>query len=378
MPTGYKWWDSTRTGRRDVSRGGAPTGGAGSSTGDISRSRPWVLSCESWMAQGAYIILPINPEQLNFDLAARISNDQARALQVQYIWRNYDRDGTSFVLPTISLTVNSGYIVPSFDPGLIAKVRAAVQERTQLLDVSGTAWSEAYKAGFEADIADSGMLARIPDQSMTRDYISSGLYREVGLELEPNPLLTDSAVAAPNSNGNLPGLYSGKNKTIPIGVQNLYAMFSLIDERRIRKTSEGAESKTDDSAQTENRAMIVISTPAWPRLVCYGWFSEDGLKFSETADDPTHFNMDFSFIITDTEPRLGYGQWQDIANTYAAEISDGASTLDIARAQWPNNTPSATPASNRAPAYTAKDPNAVNASDVESSISRAAQSVAGK
>jgi hypothetical protein len=91
------------------------------------------------MAQGAYIILPINPEQLNFDLAARISSDQARALQVQYIWRNYDREGTSFVLPTISLTVNSGFIVPSFDPALIAKVRDAVQQRTQLLDVSGTA-----------------------------------------------------------------------------------------------------------------------------------------------------------------------------------------------------------------------------------------------
>lgn len=317
------------------------SGGVGVTTGDIEHARAWILTCESWMAQGAYIVLPINPEQLSFDLAVRTSNDQARALQVICVWRNYDRDGTSFVLPTINLTVNSGYIVPSFDPSVITTARTLSTQKAMMLNpnmtgiLNGEAARQAYKDEYENDLKDGGFLARIPDQDMTRDYIGTGLYKRVGLALQPNPVLTDSAVVT-SSTGNLPGLYSEANKHIPIGIQNLYAMFSLMDERRIRKTNETEESSKVSTAQTENRAVLVISTPAWPRLVCYGWFGEDGLKFSESADEPTSFNMDFSFIVTDTEPRLGYGSWEQLASTYASEVNGGASTLDVAMGQQPD------------------------------------------
>jgi hypothetical protein len=311
------------------------------------------------MSQGAYIILPINPEQFSIDLPIRISNDQARALQVQYIWRDYDRDGTSFVLPTLSLSVPSGYIVPSFDPAAITETRKRASAKSQWLNPSNgffdAAGAQQFADEYETTLKDGGYLARIPSQEMTRDYIGTGLYREVGVELQPNPLLTDSAVAAPGSSGNLPGLYTEANKHIPLGIQNLYAMFSLMDERRIRKTDEERESRTMNGAQTENRAMLIVSTPAFPKLVCYGWFGEDGLKYSESADEPTSFNMDFSFIVTETEPALGYGQWESLAANYASEITSPATTLDIARQQWPNGTKAATPRTNMAPGHTMTD-----------------------
>lgn len=335
------------------------SGGVGVTTGDIEHARAWILTCESWMAQGAYIVLPINPEQLSFDLAIRTSNDQARALQVICVWRNYDRDGTSFVLPTINLTVNSGYIVPSFDPEVITTARTLATQKAMTLNpgmssVLSDAARQAYKDEYENDLKDGGLLSRIPDQDMTRDYVGTGLYKRVGLALQPNPVLTDSSVIA-SSSGNLPGLYSDANKHIPIGIQNLYAMFSLMDERRIRKTNETKESGEVGTAQSENRAMLIISTPAWPRLVCYGWFGEDGLKFSESADEPTSFNMDFSFIVTETEPRLGYGAWEQLANTYASEVNSATSTLDVAMGQQPDGESTASVSPVKATALEASD-----------------------
>lgn len=369
------------------------SGGVGSSTGDVQRDRPWILSCESWMSQGAYVILPINPEQLNFDLAIRTSNDQARAAQAIYVWRDYDRGGTSFVLPTITLTVNSGYIVPSFDPAAIAEARAMSLYKGQFMQTMDGEVPKGFVVDFQQDyastLASGGYLARIPDQSMTRDYISTGLYKQVGLELEPNPLLTDMALVQ-SKKSNMPGLYTEAVKNIPIGIQNLYAMFSLIDERRIRKTSEKKISKHIDGSQTENRAMLVVSTPAFPRLVCYGWFGEDGLKFSESADEPGCFNMDFSFIVTQTEPLLGYNQWNELANVYAAEASSATTTLEIAQHQWPNGTKAETPRTTRAPAHTKRGTAGTNTSqstqaqsvtdavDAENAIADAANQIAAE
>ena len=369
------------------------SGGVGSSTGDVQRDRPWILSCESWMSQGAYVILPINPEQLNFDLAIRTSNDQARAAQAIYVWRDYDRDGTSFVLPTISLSVNSGYIVPSFDPAAVAEARAMALHKGQFMQTLDGEVPMGIIVDFENDyeqsLANGGYLSRIPDQSLTRDYISTGLYRQVGLELEPNPLLTDMELAA-SRRSNMPGIYTEAVKNIPIGIQNLYAMFSLIDERRIRKTSEKKISKHIDGSQTENRALLIVSTPAFPRLVLHGWFGEDGLKFSESADEPGCFNMDFSFIVTETEPKLGYNQWNELANVYAAEASSAATTLEIAQHQWPNGTKAETPRTTRAPAHTQRgsagtntstntqSSSVTNAMDVEDEIARNANAIAAE
>lgn len=302
---------------------------------DIDRHSAWIFTCESWMAQGAYIVAPINPEQLSFQLNTRSSTSVARAVQVVHVWRNLGTGSTS-ALPTISISLPSGYLVPSFDPEVIVKTMDAVGNNNAMSfsQLWGGALDgkpvEAARSQYE-DL--SGVTSKIPAWDQAKDLIGSGVYKSVGLELEPNHLITDSY--ASKSRNNLPDLYSRDNAKVPIGIQNLYAMYNLVDERRIRHTL--------DSGQIENRAMIVLSTPVFPRLTLWGWFGAAGLKHSDTVDNYGSVDIEFEFIVTDSSPSLGFNAWADLEKEYVTGWTGQESTLEHARNQWPSHTKAQSP-----------------------------------
>jgi hypothetical protein len=316
-----------------------------------NRNSCWILSSESWMSQGAYIALPINPTQLSFDIGVRTTNEMTRATQLIYVWRFMGTKST-LVMPSIKITANSGYIVPSFNPDTIRKCQELVEQRTMSVnaqratvrDLSRTemALQREYEklAAQEAsnhrnyDQALQNYLAARPTPELTRDYIKGAVYKDIGSALQPNVRFTDNGLTG---TGNLPDLYSENNKHIPIGIQNLYALYALADERRIRRTSES------ERTQTENRLMLVISTPVFPKLTLYGWFGESGISYSESADEPYSFDVNFDFIVTETVPRLGFGNWQSLINNYTENITPQVSTLAHARSMFPNGTKAQTP-----------------------------------
>lgn len=319
---------------------------------NASRRDCFILTCESWMSQGAYIAFPINPTQLNFDIGVRTSNELTRATQLIYIWRFLGNHST-LSKPTIKITANSGYMVPSFNPDIIHACQKLVMERTlsvnayrprvRDLNVTDIALQREYErlvqnAAANANDYDAALqeyMAARPTFEQTRDYVGVlSEYASIGDSLAPNFKLTDSGLAGA---GNLPNLYVQDNKHVPIGIQNLYALYSLADERRIRKTSESA------TTQTENRLMMVISTPVFPRLTLYGWMGESGISYTESADEPHSFDVNFDFIVTETIPKMGYNAWQDLATAYTENINTQVSTLQHARTMFPNGTRAVTP-----------------------------------
>lgn len=317
-----------------------------------SRRDCFILTCESWMSQGAYIAFPINPTQLNFDIGVRTTNELTRATQLIYVWR-FLGNHTTLSKPIIKITANSGNIVPSFNPDVIHECQRLVMERTlsanayrprvRDLTVTDRELQREYERlvqtaaanANEYDAALQAYMAARPTFEQTRDYVGVlNEYASIGASTSPNFKLTDSGLSGA---GNLPNLYSQENKHVPIGIQNLYALYSLADERRIRRTSEGA------TTQTENRLMMVLSTPVFPRLTLYGWMGESGITYAESADEPHSFDVNFDFIVTETIPKMGYNSWQDLATTYTENINTQVSTLQHARQMFPNGTRAVTP-----------------------------------
>lgn len=308
------------------------TQAATTASGNLARSSSWILSCTSWMQQGCYIVLPINPSQLSFDLGIRTTNELARAAQLIYVWRFFGSSST-LVKPTINVTANSGYIVPSFDPSIVTDCMELVWSRTAA--ARGKAAQDSnVPLQTQVQMYDTALTefaARLPAPEQTKDYIKDGVYQTVGAQLRPNASISDTGLVG---NGNMPDLYTEENKHVPIGVQNLYAMFSLADERRITKVLRtGDKPDSPSGGQTGNRIMLIISTPVFPRLVVYGWFGESGIKYTENAEEPGSFDMTFDIVVDETVPKLGFGGWNDLMTTYVNGINATGTTLDFAKAQ---------------------------------------------
>ena len=301
---------------------------ATSPTGTKARSDAWILTCESWQQQGAYIVLPINPGQLSFDLGIRTSNELTRAAQLFYVWRFFGTHST-LTKPVIKITANSGYIVPSFDPSVILECTQLIQQKTEAVRSAESIGQDSSSLAYAYDSVLQNFMSKIPAPEQTRDYITGSVYSDVGLSLNANPMLNDNSL---QGTGNLPSLYTTANKTVPIGIQNLYALFSLSDERRIRKVLKPGDDRTKPTGgQTENRIMLTISTLVFPGLVIYGWFGESGIAYTESSEDPTSFEVSFDIVVDDTFPRLSFGGWNNLMQSYLDNINSTTTTLDFAK-----------------------------------------------
>lgn len=132
-------------------------------------------------------------------------------------------------------------------------------------------------------------------------------------------------------NANVSGLY---DRIVPLGVQNLYAMLALADERRIR-TAYSAENKP--TGQTANRIVMGISTLVFPRMLLYGWIAPEGISVSMSADNPSEFTISFTLIVTSTTPKIGYDGYQSLVSSYKNNMFTQSTTLDWMAATVPSS-----------------------------------------
>ncbi len=261
-------------------------------TDAISRSNAWIFTCESWLDQGTHIVLPVNPNEIEFQMPLRMTNESYRSTKLTYVWRERGFK-TIFDCPIINFNIPSGNILPSFSEGYIRDASLArAGENTADENVR-----EAY-------------LGKVPPYRKWKNH-RTGVYANV---TNNGKQTTDVG----SKGSNTPDLY---RPDIPIGIQNAYAFYALAEERHIRVLPNGV--------RTDNRIMAVISTLVFPRLVLYGFFSEQGISTEESAENPGEFNLTFSLVVTDTFPKLRYNQWAELNDFYLNGITTDETTQEF-------------------------------------------------
>lgn len=236
------------------------------------RRNAWIITTENWFNKGKYIALPINPEQIDFNIPLRVAHDSTHAAKFVYIWR---RRSTRSVMHSfnVNFNISSGNILPAFDISTEDAMRAAQ---------SFTGASIPPSAAYAAD-ATRGQ--RIYQQPAGGGVKVNGLY----------------------------------DKIVPIGVQNLYALLGLVEDVNAYDTGNGMSS---------NRVIVGMSTLAFPQLLLYGNIAPDGVTFSMSADNPAEFTCSFNLLVQSSHPGLGYDSWTQLVKTYKSCLFSRTQTLD--------------------------------------------------
>lgn len=73
----------------------------------------WVLSTKSWLWAGKSIVLYVNPKDVSWTFPRRETVEKTLAGTVRNAWRNSFRSNRYFDEPTLSVTFQSGSIIPS-------------------------------------------------------------------------------------------------------------------------------------------------------------------------------------------------------------------------------------------------------------------------
>lgn len=234
--------------------------------GKDDRSNAWTITSDRWLAAGAYIILPINPESLDVSVKILSSEVAMKGNKFMTVQR-WSRTNSAFDFPVIQFKFNSGNIQPVFNQAFKHRV-----------------WQYA-NANFDTGFSSAGVLK--PGDDQVGDHIY-GRYKTVKVS---------SALGAPT------GLYGGNTK-IPVGVQNLYALLALMNDRWITSKTEAGFNGQSQTFSAANRIIVNTNSLAFPNLTLYGLFEESGLQWSESADNFNNFETTFSLWVTDSNPSI--------------------------------------------------------------------------
>ena len=272
----------------------------------LSRNNAWIFTCELWAKSNLYIILPVNPGTLDITLPIHKTNEVYRSTRITYVWREPTFKSV-FDSPVLEFTISSGNALPMFNDEYI--------EGCSFMSKLITASDNPQQLKKATDYVSSTYAAKFPGSANHED-VRTGLYAEVGTDNVDNGVMSTAVRNAPN-------LYFSD---LPIGIQNLYAFHALVDERRLFKD-------TDKTYSQDNRVVVSVNTPAFPRLMVYGWFSESGLTVSEGVDQFGEVTCSFSLVVTDTYPRLSFNHWERLMSNYRENNGASEPTLDWTRIQ---------------------------------------------
>lgn len=257
-----------------------------------TRYNPWVLTCERWSQLAQYIVLPINPSDIAWHIPLKVATEQTGRATVSYIWRNsylgVASDGGEASQDSLlqdfelALTFNSGNIAPMFN----------------------------YARGKGATTTDNSW--RPNPGSNADELIAFDEYAAMG-----NDVLAQRVELPDDS-----GYVLAYDKTVPLGVQNLYKVLSLLDEPRITHVP-----GSNRNAIRSNRICLVMNTPAFPNMVVYGHANPSGVSWEESADNPNSFDVTFTITVTETQPKLGMSGLTTMLSSYKAGVgADGVPT----------------------------------------------------
>lgn len=259
------------------------------------RRNAWVFTCDRWADHGCYILLPVNPATMTISNQLRSAQESTKRGKIVYISRNL-KNRSLFKPPEIQFTIPSGNITPMFSNEHIqAASQYAMLKKQPKLD--STPVSERIK-GNVANLSDYSAIK--PSNPSTMKDRTTGTY---------------FGTVASQVKTNIPNLY---NRTTPIGIQNLYAFMMLADEQRYYN-------------DRPNKIHVHINSLLYPSLFLRCTFTESGLSWTESADDPGQFDLEFTLRVIGTSPSLGYGMLNQFFNLYAAALSETQKSSGIDR-----------------------------------------------
>lgn len=251
------------------------------------RRNAWIFTCDRWADHGCYIVLPVNPETLSISMALRSREETTKRGKVVYVSRN-QRNDSLFKSPEIQFTISSGNITPEFNREFIdASTKNSGQSFDQnapAVDVRRISKYTAKKPGNLADMKD----------------------RITGTQFQ-------SVASRPGMN--IPNLYS---KLTPVGVQNLYAFLMLADEQKFYN-------------DVPNKIRIHINSLLFPSMYLRCTFTEQGISWSESADDPGQFTMNFTLKVIGSSPKIGYKKLNEFFDLYTSALQDAQQSYSVSR-----------------------------------------------
>lgn len=261
------------------------------------RRNAWVFTCDRWADHGCYILLPVNPANMTISNQLRSSQETTKRGKIVYISRNL-KNRSLIRPPEIQFTIPSGNITPMFSNEYInAASEYALSKKQPKFDSTPT------QDRVKDDVANLSDYSAIKPSKIAhmKDRTSGTYFGSVSTQTKTN----------------IPNLY---NKVTPVGIQNLYAFMMLADEQRYYN-------------DRPNKIHVHINSLLYPSLFLRCTFTESGLSWTESADDPGQFDLEFTLRVIGTSPSLGYGMLNQFFNLYAAALSEthNSSALDRMR-----------------------------------------------
>lgn len=275
----------------------------------------WTFTCPRWSEYNCYITLPLNPD--NFAVANPVRGTQAESLQGKFMYVHRNPKTKSVIAPCeYSFEIPSGLILPQYSEDLVNEAIGLRHAFTaQMLGVTNNdnktisnAASESQRTTLRQSFASSvqRVTTKVSPETV-KDYRHGAFLRELP-ELD-------------GAYNNVPVLYV---PNIPIGIQNFYAFLMLMEEPKLYKSKSG---------EIKNNPVIVhLNTLDLPNMTMYGWPVQQGIEFSEDAESPGEFNINFSLFITGSNPGFGYGQLSALLDRYVAGIFSDTYSYDQLKA----------------------------------------------
>lgn len=254
--------------------------------GKDDRADAWIISCDVWDASNRPgLILPLNPESLELKFPVR--GQESNMYGDKFITRRADpRTGSVFDFPVVSFRFNSGNIQPMHGDDDV--------NRAQNANATATT-----PGALETNRTHPLSVTPLPI-SAQRSRNLYGRYAHAR-----------SYKTGPNTT---PGMYSGM-PYIPVGVQNLYALLSLVNETWITNTNSADVGLSSKRYTGLNRIRVSCSNLVFPGLVLYG-FLEDSISWSESADQFNNFETTINLVVTHSLPRLRGVDFANLVSAY--------------------------------------------------------------
>jgi hypothetical protein len=248
-----------------------------------------LVTTRRWTREGRYVRLWVNPSEFQWTMKKRETVTKTAAGAVRNTWRNRYRD-TYYDEPMLSITFQTGNIMPyaNLKPSLFG-ARQLIQNQVFENELSprDTRWNNAY-----------------------------------------DPTLTPELAAVIGQ------------PPVPPGLQNLYDFIELIDQPILERGKE-----------MENRHILFYRTQVFPQLRVEGYFTPEGISFTESVDNANRLTWTAQFEVYKTTPPLwGKNAATALKSAYsAAMLQAGFATgliaqgIDLSGAQQQQPTSSVLP-----------------------------------
>lgn len=294
----------------------------------------WVITSELWEATGQGIVLPINPERLHMSMPIRGHEYEAAFGKALYSSFN-KRKRTHFEAFNLQLTFNTGLVIPKWSNRAISPASdnmSKLESRNDSDSFTEAAINKAVLADLRA-IASNGLFdpkgRRVP-KSEDAQVVTRGSAYAASRQNDANTLydrINPDTYDRTKGERKIPliRLLGGMTKMydpyIPPGVQNLYALTALLD---------GPKTWRPDLNYTEtfseavpNRIKVYANSLAFPAMTFYGIAVEQGMNWTESADNPACFDVSMNMLVTATDPMLGRAQMANLLDSYKKNFQVG-------------------------------------------------------